>query len=130
MQSKPRSTAAVQPAVSYPEIVGSVVKQLRTLCQLDQARLASAVGVAQPTWSRVENGAIPISVEQLGIIAPVLGIQPSEILRRADLAAAQFAEQGIQVTPRRSNPSGIDDDGRAFLKGAAVVALLAAIFSK
>lgn len=129
MVSKHTSTPIVRPAASYPEIVGGVLKQLRVLRQLDQAALAHAVGVAQPTWSRIENGTIAITIEQLGFVAPQLGVSPSEILRRADVAAENFIKQGIQVTPRRSNPSGLDGEGLAFLKGAAIVALLAAVFS-
>lgn len=129
MPTKRVSTTNVRPAASYPEIVGGVLKQLRNQRRLDQASLAQAVGVAQPTWSRIENGTIPITVEQLGFVAPQLGVLPNEILRRADQAAERFSAQGIQVTPRRANPSGIDGDGLAFLKGAAIVALLAAIFT-
>lgn len=128
MPHKHVSTPNMRPAVSYPEIVGGVLKQLRSQRQLDQAKLAAAVGVAQPTWSRIENGTIPITIEQLGVVAPQLGLLPSEILRHADLAAKRFSEQGIQVTPQRANPTGIDEEGRAFLKGAAIVALIAAIF--
>lgn len=128
MPHKHLSTPSMRPAVSYPEIVGGVLKQLRIKRQLDQAQLATAVGVAQPTWSRIENGTIPITIEQLGFVAPQLGLLPSEILRDADLAAKRFSEQGIQVTPHRANPNGIDEEGRAFLKGAAIVAIIAAIF--
>lgn len=130
MPTKRVSTPTVRPAVSYPEIVGNVLKQLRNQQQFDQASVARAVGVAQPTWSRIENGTIPITIEQLGFVARHLGIPPSEILGHADQAARRFSEQGIQVTPRRANPSGIDEEGLAFLGGAAIVALLAAIFAK
>lgn len=129
MPTKHVSTPTVRPAVSYPEIVGGVLKQLRTQRQLDQAKLALAVGVAQPTWSRIENGTIPITVEQLAFVAPQLGYLPSQILGHADQAAKRFSDQGIQVTPQRASPSGIDGEGLAFLKGAAIVALLAAIFA-
>lgn len=129
MPKRKMSTPNVRPAVSYPEIVGGVLKQLRTQLQLDQAKLAKAVGIAQPTWSRIENGTIPITVEQLAFVAPQLGVLPSQILANADQAAKRFSEQGIQVTPQRASPSGIDEEGLAFLKGAAVVGLLAAIFA-
>lgn len=128
MPMKRVSTPTVRPAVSYPGIVGSVLKHLRTERQLDQARMAQAIDVAQPTWSRIENGAIPITIEQLGFVAQQLGVAPSEILRLADQGAQRFVEQGIEVTPRRANPSGIDETGLAFIGGAAIVALLAAIF--
>lgn len=126
---KQMSTSNVRPAVSYPEIVGAVLKQLRSQRQLDQATLAQAIGVAQPTWSRIENGTIPITVEQLAFVAPQLGLLPSKILEHADQAAMRFSEQGIQVTPQRASPTGIDAEGLAFLKGAVIVALLAAMFA-
>lgn len=122
------STGGMRPAVSYPEIVGGVLKQIRTQLQLDQATIAKAVGVAQPTWSRIENGSVPISVEQLALIAEQLKMLPSQILERADMAADSFRKQGIQVTPHRASPTGVDEEGRAFLKAAAVVGMLALIF--
>lgn len=121
-------STGVRPAVSYPELVGGVLKQLRGMQQLDQAAIAKAVGVAQPTWSRIENGSIPITVEHLASAARELGETPGKILQYADDAAEKFQEQGVQVTPRRADPSGMDDQGLAFIKGVAVVALLAAIF--
>jgi transcriptional regulator with XRE-family HTH domain len=118
----------MRPAVSYPEIVGGVLKQIRTQLQLDQATIAKTVGVAQPTWSRIESGSVPITVEQLAFIAPQLKMSPSQILERADKAADSFRKQGIQVTPQRASPTGMDEEGRAFLKAAAVVGMLALIF--
>lgn len=128
MQDNPKSTGGMRPAVSYPEIVGGVLKQIRTQLQLDQATIAKAVGVAQPTWSRIENGSVPVTVEQLAFIAPQLKMTPGQILARADTAADSFRKQGIQVTPQRASPTGVDEEGRAFLKAAAVVGMLALIF--
>lgn len=127
MHNNPRSTGGLQPAVSYPEIVGGVLKQIRTQLHLDQATVAKVVGVAQPTWSRIENGAVPITVEQLALIAPTLNLRPSQLLERADTAVEGFRRQGIQVTPQRASPTGVDEEGRAFLKAAAVVGMLALI---
>lgn len=128
MHDNPMSTGGMRPAVSYPEIVGGVLKQIRTQLQLDQATIAKAVGVAQPTWSRIENGSVPVTVEQLAFIAPQLKMTPGQILARADTAADSFRKQGIQVTPQRASPTGVDEEGRAFLKAAAVVGMLALIF--
>lgn len=128
MHHNPVSTGGMQPAVSYPEIVGGVLKQIRTQLQLDQATIAKTIGVAQPTWSRIESGSVPITVEQLAFIAPQLKMSPSQILERADTAADSFRKQGIQVTPQRASPTGVDEEGRAFLKAAAVVGMLALIF--
>jgi hypothetical protein len=75
------------------------------------------------------SGAVPISVEQLELITPQLDVLPNEIIVRADKAAKQFNQQGICVKPRRANPSGINKDGLAFLKGAVIFGLLATIFS-
>lgn len=128
MRKDPKSTGGMQPAVSYPEIVGGVLKQIRTQLQMDQATIAKAVGVAQPTWSRIENGSVPVTVEQLAFIAPQLKMTPSQILAHADKAAERFRTQGIQVTPQRASPTGVDEEGRVFLKAAAVVGVLALIF--
>ena len=130
MASKRTSTPPMRPAASYPEIVGGVIRQLRNQRHLDQAAIAKAVGIAQPTWSRIENGSIPITVEQLGFVSQHLNVLPGEIIRYADQAVRNFAAQGIEVTYQRANPNGIDGEGLAFLKGAAIVALIAAALAK
>jgi hypothetical protein len=70
---------------------------------------------------------VPITVEQLALIAPTLNMRPSQLLDRADTAAEGFRGQGVQVTPQRACPAGVDEEGRAFLKAAAVVGMLALI---
>lgn len=127
MQSQARSSG-IRPATSYPEIVGAVLKHLRTVHGLGQGEMAQAVGVGQSTWSRIENGTIPITVEQMAFAARRLGVTPAQILGHADLAAQQFNAQGVEVTPQRAGPTGMEQ-GLAFLKGAAILALLAALLS-
>ena len=123
---KETEAIGVRPATSYLEIVGVVLKQLRTEKGLDQAALASAVGIAQSTWSRVENGAVPITVEQLALVCGMLGVPPGSVLEKADRAAHQMRQRGVEVVPRRAASTGMED-GLAFLKGAAILALLVAV---
>ena len=46
-----------------------------------QGKMAESVGVGQSTWSRLENGASALTVEQLAAAAAVLGARPSASLR-------------------------------------------------
>ncbi|MBI5498479.1 MAG: helix-turn-helix transcriptional regulator [Deltaproteobacteria bacterium] len=110
---------AVRPATTYPALVGRVLKELRERHGLDQTHLAAAVGVTQPTWSRIERGDIPVGVEQLALAGHALGVSPGQLLSLADVAANNARAQGIEVRLNRTR-----DDGGIVLIGAAAVALL------
>lgn len=116
----------MRPVVSYPEIVGRVLKELRNKSGLDQATLANAVGVGQSTWSRIENGTIPITTEQLAFAAQTLKATPMRIMEYAEQAAERFRSQGIEVVPQRPTPSAIEQ-GLAFLGAAAIIAVIVAL---
>jgi transcriptional regulator with XRE-family HTH domain len=94
---------------------------------MDQQVVAAAVGVTQPTWSRIETGGTPLSIDQLKRACERLDLLPGNVLREADLASARLARQGVSIMTTTGEPS---ENTLAFLGGAALTALLLSALAK
>jgi transcriptional regulator with XRE-family HTH domain len=86
------------------------------------------VGVTQSTWSRIENGASALTIEQLAIAADELGVKRSEILELADQSVNELKIRGIEIEDKRI--SGGLDKGLVILGAAAIGGLIAALLMK
>jgi transcriptional regulator with XRE-family HTH domain len=122
------STKQLRTVTSYPAIVGQVLTELRRCSGIDQSKLADSVGVTQSTWSRIENGASALTIEQLAIAADVLGVKRSEILELADQSVNELKIRGIEIEDKRI--SGGLDKGLVILGAAAIGGLIAALLMK
>lgn len=71
---------------------GQRIRDARIRMGWTQADLAATVGHPQPVLSRWENGARPITVDDLMLIARSLGVEPASLLPGND-------------TPPRRNPT-------------------------
>lgn len=91
----------MQPAVSYPAIVGQVMANVRKERGLDQAACGEMIGLTQSGWSRIERGDVPVTVEQLAMVAHHLGKRPSELLGMADEVVDEARARGFEVRPNR-----------------------------
>jgi len=79
---RPRSAPELLPAFA------AVVRDLRLEQDMSQQELALAVGVHATVISRVENGRGSPSLATIEALAKAFGIQPSELLRRAEAEAS------------------------------------------
>jgi len=98
----PAPARLLRPATTYAAIVGIVLVRTRTELALDQSAVAAAVGVTQSTWSRIERGISPLTIEQLRSVSDALHSSPSAITARADALAARVAQVGIHVQLART----------------------------
>ena len=96
---------SLQPAATYPSLVGNVLAQIRNQHGLHQGEMAAAVGVTQATWSRIENGHTSITVEHLRLASHKLGHLPGQILSLADNTEAMMQFRGVEVVPTRDDES-------------------------
>lgn len=71
-------------ATTYAIIVGRILTKRRKSCGLRQEALATALGVTQSTWSRIENGTSALTISQLAIAARALNLPPSDLIAQAD----------------------------------------------
>jgi transcriptional regulator with XRE-family HTH domain len=70
--------------LEYDYKVIRTVKALRELRQIKQLVLADALGLERSTYSRIENGELPITFGQLKIIAKELNTSVFQIMAIAD----------------------------------------------
>jgi transcriptional regulator with XRE-family HTH domain len=122
------SKHSLSPATTYPSVVGNVLAQLRKNAQCDQAQMATAVGVTQSTWSRIERGQGALTLAQLAKAATFLNISPGKILRWADQTCERFEKQGVKISSNREKESL--NTGLVVIGVAAIAALVATIISK
>ncbi len=123
------SPSTIVPATTYRAIVGRVLQVARESKKAqfpNQQAFAEAVGLSQPTLSRIESGAGNVSLDQLKRLADTLGVAPAEILGKADKAAADLARRGVRVVDQIPQA----DPTLAILGATALAALLIAALSK
>jgi transcriptional regulator with XRE-family HTH domain len=123
------SPSAIVPATTYRAIVGRVLQVVRESKKAqfpNQQAFADAVGLSQPTLSRIESGTGNVSIDQLKRLADALGVAPAEILGRADKAAADLARRGVRVVDQIPQA----DPTLAVLGATALAALLIAVLAK
>lgn len=66
--------------MQWAKIVGANVRRLRTARGLTQEELAGEAGIAMRHLGRIERGEGNPTVEVLGKLAALLGVEPKEML--------------------------------------------------
>jgi transcriptional regulator with XRE-family HTH domain len=89
-------------ATTYPSIVGKVLTDLRSQRGMHQKHMASAVGITQATWSRIENGQTSVTLEHLRSAGKTLDMLPSQILAIADQTELEAQLRGVTVMDTKS----------------------------
>jgi transcriptional regulator with XRE-family HTH domain len=113
-------------ATTYPSIVGKVLTDLRSQRGMHQKDMASAVGITQATWSRIENGQTSVTLEHLRSAAKTMGMPPSQILAIADQTEVEAEFRGVSVVETKSTPD--IHPGLVLLAGAALGVFVAYAF--
>lgn len=124
-KSKKQSAAplSLTPATSYPTIVGSVLARERERKHITQAQLADQMSLAASTWSRIENGASALTVDQLAMFAALVGTTPGALLNQADAVVQVARQQNVRVEPTRIDNEDVTRLGLLLLGAAAISAL-------
>lgn len=121
-------SSPLHPTASYPAIVGATIAAIRERRGLQQGVLAAAIGSSQSNVSRMERGSIPVSVEQLAVIAVALETTPGAILASADRAVVRARQRGMRVVNGR--PAAAISDGEVLVGAAALMILVAAALGR
>lgn len=111
----------------YPVIVGQILVSERSRQGVSQRELASAIGISQPTLSKIENGLSQINLTQLARAATCLGTSPSRLLSQADRIQRELESEGIKVDPQA--PHEIPA-GWKILGAAALTAIIVGILTR
>ena len=88
--------------VFYSWIAGQVLARRRQALRVGQVEMARALGTSQATWSRVESGISPLTIEQLSHAAELLGLHATDVMAEVDEYAERYREQGIPVLYHRT----------------------------
>lgn len=129
----PELMATGREADIYALVVGAIVAQLRNQHGLTQGELATQLGVAQPTISRIERGQArpdPFELRRLGEVFGMSTAELVEVIDRAHSHAERAARDTVKVPPRggewwRIALAAIGAVGLAGLAGFAAAAALA-----
>jgi transcriptional regulator with XRE-family HTH domain len=102
------STQKTTPVVTYPALVGKILAQKREECAMKQAEMATALGMSQSAYSRLESGDSVMNISQLRKICAHLGLRPSDALRLADGYAEKLNLQHVEVVAEKpNNPAAV-----------------------
>lgn len=113
---KPASRAA-SPAAPVPaatpqtSMLGAKIRELRHARQWSSIKLAKLAGIAQSTLSKVENGRLSLSYEQLMNVANALEVEISELfapqaLEQRALPSSGLARRSVVGTGADGLPAG------------------------
>lgn len=77
----------------------NLIRKMRRARRVSQETLGAALGIRQPTVSKIESGESSVSLEQLHIIAETLGCRVSDLVHepRPTIAVAGRVGAGAQV---------------------------------
>ena len=84
-------------ATTSNAVLGHLLALVRRRRHLTQAQVAEALGLAGSTWSRVEKGETPITVEQLRVVANKLDVDAATLLVLAEQAEEALRGSGFLV---------------------------------
>ena len=88
------SIPTLQPTLTYGALVGRVIQQLRKNAGIEQSKIAEALHISQPGYSKLESGGSTISLPQLRKIA--------KVLQRIEIFESQLLLQGVVITEEKN----------------------------
>lgn len=113
--------------IPYRLLVGKVVAFRREQLGLFQEHLASNLHMTQASWSRLENGQTPFTVELLALAATALRTTSTAILTEADRATTLLTAKGYHVVKAKRE---IKSEWEPLAAAALVGILLALLLGK
>lgn len=114
-------------ATTSNAVLGHLLALVRRRRHITQAQVAEALGLAGSTWSRVEKGETPITVEQLRVVADKLDVDAATLLVLAEQAEDALRGSGFLIGAGIVSKTESDRAKLGFL-GAAVSSVGALAF--
>lgn len=104
-------------ATTSNAVLGHLLALIRRKRGLTQAQVAEGLGLAGSTWSRVEKGETPITVEQLRAVATKLNVSATVVLGLAEQAENALRRSGFVVGFDVAGKAGLDPAGTGSVAG-------------
>jgi transcriptional regulator with XRE-family HTH domain len=95
----------VKPQITYDELLGRIIAYRREQLGLLQEPFATALGITQSAYSRLEKGQSAMTVTQLRTIAPLVRATPGKLLEETDTYALTFQRQGGELIKEKQDSS-------------------------
>lgn len=106
-------------ATTSNAVLGHLLGLIRRRRKLTQAQVAETLGLAGSTWSRVEKGETPITVEQLRVVADKLNVNATVLLGLAEQAEDALRRNGFLVAPGFVEKAGVSQAATGWLAFAS-----------
>ena len=102
-----KSTPPKHHHVSFTRLLGATLRVHRRRAGRTQLEVATALGIGQPAYSRLERGTASLSVLQLARAEECLGASPADMLRSFAQARVALLDAGyIVLGPAVPTPAG------------------------
>lgn len=118
-------TKKLSPETTYQSVIGRIIVKFRKALNIDQSVLAASVGITQSTWTRIERGESPLTVDQLARASESLMVHPSNILLEAERAIGELRKQGVIIRTDKTETKN-KNKAMAMIGAAAIGALIVA----
>lgn len=88
-----KSVHAAKDVTDYAQALNQAVADelvgYRTAARMSQTELIAKTGLSKSTIIRIEAGRVDIGTRDIALITDVLGVEPSELMQRAQVRAAK-----------------------------------------
>jgi len=116
---------------TYSAVLGQVIEDKRKKINLSQGDLAKALGISQPSWSRIEKGQAVMNAEQLNVVADALGEETHTLMAEVDKRIKLLKSGGVEIVTSKQLKQSQDGPGvGTVLAGAALTGFLLALLAR
>lgn len=122
---EPPPRPALAHATSYPALVGAVLASLRRRSLATPAEVAAVLGLREGAWRAVERGSPRLTLPLLARFGDFAGVEPGEVLARADAARARLLADGFEVRATLLSPGDARREGVILLDAEALAEVVA-----
>ena len=99
----------------YSTVTGFAIREIREIVGISQLSFSLKLQISQASWSRIEKGYKPISVEKLVNASALLGVEASFVLRCVEEIVSILNYKGWAVSTERLNEDTADSLLEGFL---------------
>lgn len=84
---------------TYQGVLGTIINAKRSSAEkpITQAEIANELGINVSTWSRIERGESPLTLEQLVSVAIFLDFPLSELFLQVEKQIDELGKKGVRV---------------------------------
>lgn len=112
-------------ATCYPSLVGAMLASVRRRAHASHADVAGALGMTVAAWRSIERGSPRLSLSLLARFSEYAGVEPGEVIARADGARARLEADGVVVTAMRLTSRAAQREHMVLLDAEALAEVLA-----